>query len=99
MITPKFWHRGKRDEKAVDSCYGTNSEVTDMEISCFFLSHVIAHPPSDLQLSPPPVPAKQMNLMGKEQPKHFHPSPMVSKPVSTRGFTSSHGSHTSHTLR
>ena len=45
MITPKFWHRGKRDEKAVDSCYGTNSEVTDMEISWFFLSHVIAHPP------------------------------------------------------
>ena len=96
----QFQLRGKQDEILehplemlhVDSGYGTNGDITDGETS---LTRSRA-PPSDLQLSPPSVPAKQKKPVAKEQPKHLHPTTSVSKPVVRRGSTSSHGSHTSH---
>ena len=61
----------------VDSGYG---ETTDGETN-------LTPPPSDLQLSPPPVPAKQKKSVAKEQPKHLHPTTNVGKPIIRRVST------------
>ena len=70
----------------------TNGEVIDLEMSLT----CSRPPPSDLQLSSPPVPVKQKKSVTKEQPKHFHPTANVSKPFIRRGSTLSSISHISH---
>ena len=73
----------------VNSSNGTNGEVSDVEISLTRSRP----PPSDLQLSPPPVPTKHKKSVAKKQ---CNPVTVVNKPVIRRGSALSHGSHTSH---